>query len=477
MADIDLQFKEDILPVTKEVDTKAEEKSVIDRPSWQERGSLHRTLLFVANVADTITPWSITPLRRDKELREFYVSEPYLASTVYAVSARASGFKWEVVPADPTKPKPINTIREVTNILQNSNMGRGWESLILETCADLYCQDNGAFWELVRAVPNTPAAPVIMVNHLDSQRCTRTGDPQYPVIYEDRWGREHVLAWYQVVPLSEFPSADEEAYGVQVCAVSRVLRAAQVLKSIELYKYEKVSGNFARAIHFVSGVTAQEIEDGLAWAREQILNMGTYRYQQPVIIPGIDPTNRISKETIELASLPDAFDEETTFKWYIAQLALGFGVDYQELAPLPGGNLGSSQQSQILHLKTQGKGPALIMALFEHVINNYRIVPRTVKFQFKEHDIRADLDRANAAFIRGKDRVLQVDSGILDMPAALDLAVLAGDIPEYIAQQVQERGIAAPRNRGNAGSEMSGNQITGGTQSQEDRPVASPDDN
>ena len=707
------------------------QRSPVDRPTWQEMGGMSRLLLFLGSTADEITPWSVNPLMRDKELREFWKAEPTLASTVYAVSARAAGFKWEIVASDPTKDKPVNTIAATTEMLHNANLGRGWESFVLETCQDLYTADNGAFISLIRA-EDSPAAPVLCMEHLDSAKCLagdtrvlfedgstisikeivkhkyggyvmsideegnlvprrilsfyetdlndrywirlrlanpkrawgkseqiqltndhevltlggwkradnlqtgdriatdyrqpsenqmqlivgtllgdgyltrlarkqgdgqlssihithsekqrewlqtkvdalkefsfsapqtspkgiitttskrnpyfgflrskfypegkkivpmdiveqyfsprmlsawflddgnrqtgkwgrdkghlytmgfdkennehlcqllnnhgiacllkeqqkyrqrektygpyfslyitadgmevltkliapyvpsclryklpesiakdypydpslwdiksevyydellsteitnngqqtqafcidvegthnfvaagmvvhncfRTGDPAAPVIYTDRMGGQHVLKWYQVIALSEMPAADEEAYGTQICAVSRVLRAAQILRSIAIYKYEKVSGQFVRTVHFLSGVTEGEIEDGMAWAREQSMNSGARRYSQPVIIPGIDPSNPLSHVQIDLASLPDAFDEDSTFKWYIAQLALGFGVDYQELAPLPGGNLGSSQQSQILHMKTQGKGPALVMSLF-----------------------------------------------------------------------------------------------------------------
>lgn len=452
----------------KDYNALAVRRSPIDRPTWQEMGGMSRLLLFLGSTADEITPWSINSAARDKQLREFWKAEPTLASTVYAVSARTAGFKWEIVASDPTKDKPVNTIAAVTEMLQNSNLGQGWESLILEWCQDIFTQDNGAFISLIRAEDN-PASPVLCMEHLDAAVCFRTGDPAAPVIYTDRNGGQHVLKWYQVIALSEMPAADEQAYGTQICAVSRVLRAAQILRNIATYKYEKVSGQFVRTVHFLSGVTEGEIEDGMAWAREQAMNSGARRYSQPVIIPGIDPSNPLSHVQIDLASLPDAFDEDSTFKWYIAQLALGFGVDYQELAPLPGGNLGSSQQSQILHMKTQGKGPALIMSLIEHMINNSRVIPRTVKFQFKEHDLRADLDRANAGFIRSKDRVMQTEAGILDTQAARDLSVLEGDLPEYIANQVQERGVAAPRP---TKPEVSSAQVSGGTQSQEEQPVA-----
>lgn len=453
----------------KDFNPKVIDRSVVDDPD-RLSGFVHPTILTIAQMADEITPWSVTPQARDMQLRDFWKKESMLASTVYAAVARTSAFKWEVTASNPDKDKPERTIRVVTDMLTQSNRGKGWIDFFSKVLLDVFTQDNGAFIELIRA-QDRPDSPVINLNHLDSAKCARTGDPRYPVIYTDRLGKQHYLRWWDVLTMEDMPAGEEEAYGVQFCAVSRALLAAQILRNIAIYKLEKVGGAFTRAVHLVSGVTQDELDDGLAWAREQMLNLNNWRYSQPVIIPGLDPTSGVDVKTIELASLPDAFDEDSTFKWYIAQLAMAFGMDYQELAPLPGGNLGSSQQSEILHQKTQGKGPALIIGKTEFLINHNGIIPRTVKFQFKEHDLKAENDKANASFTRSKDRNMQLTSGVLDPEGALELAVLDGDVPEHVARGVLDRGLAQQWyiNRLNSGRnpEISSQQIEGGIESQE----------
>lgn len=434
-----------VIEDTKQLESKVIQNTVVDYPAPHERTGVFRTILMTASTADVIPAWNAyNTSTRDKLLREFYKTEPMLASGVYTATARNSSFQWEIVPSDPSVKPPRNTIRAVTKMLANADRGNGWSEFMSKICVDLYTQDNGAFIELIR-LQDDPSSPVINIAHLDSQRIYRTGNPEVPIIYEDRFGRWHELKWYQVRTLEEFPMPDEEAYGTQLCAVSRCLLAAQILRDIHIYKREKVSGSFTRAIHFVGGVSQGEIDDALAWAKEQNLNLGLYRYSQPVIVPGLDPGSPVNVETIDLATLPDAFDEETANKWYVAQLAMAFGVDYQEFAPLPGGNLGSSQQADILDKKTRGKGPALIMSLIEHMMNDTGILPATVRFQFKEHDLRVETDKANAAYTRGKDRAMRLESGELDPDAAIDLAVYEGDIPEHIALQVKERGLAKQR--------------------------------
>lgn len=447
-------------------------KSPVDTPTVQEHmsPSAHPIVLTLAAQSQSIAPWGSFPRSRDKELRAFWVSEPWLASVVYSVSIRNASFAWEVIGSDPSKPPPRNTIRAVERVLKSSNRGKGWINLISKTCNDLYTQDNGAFWYLVRT-PNRPGAPVVNIIHLDSGQCLRTGDPQYPVIYTNWRGVERVLNWWEVRTIEEFPSPIETAFDMQVSAVSRCLLAAEIIESIAVYKQEKVSGTFSKAMDLVSGVTKQNLDDALALAQEQRLNRGLLRYSIPIIVPGIDPTTSLSHVHIDLASLPDNFDEDTSLKWYVAQLASAFGVDYQEIAPLMTGNLGSSQQSEIMHLKTRGKGPALIMGILENIING-GIIPSNVKFRFLEQDLRSESEKANAQFTRAKTRSLLIKSGELTPAAARRLAVSTGDMPEWLAEQLdaeekeRDAEVALQEQQRN---EFGADQIDGGMQTQEQR--------
>jgi hypothetical protein len=472
----------------KKFSAELTQQSVMATPKAAENVNPSAPLLFmVSSVADSITPWGTSIKKRDNELREFVVSEPVLSSAVYSASVRNASFEWEIIPADPEAPNPKNTIKAVTKMLVNSNRGLGWKNLMLKTCSDLYQMDNGSFWEVIRAADD-PSSAVLNVAHLDSARCYRTGDPEIPVLYIDRLGVYHFLKWYQVITIEEFPSPIESLYGIQVCAVSRALRMAQILKDIEVYKLEKVSGRWARSIELVGGISRGEIEDAFKLASAEFDNMGLTRFNPHVIIPGIDPTSAVSHETIDLASLPDNFSFDEEMKWYVAILAMAFGVDYQEFAPLPSGNLGSGQQSEILHMKTRGKGPAMIMGLFEYILNNCGLIPSTVKFQFKVHDSQAEESQANSRFLRGKDRALRVQSGELDIIGARQLAIKDGDLPEYLANDMDERGVETdgenipaveqsgtpdgtggflPKNEG--GENMTSSQIESGTASRNQR--------
>ncbi len=301
-------------------------------------------VLNLVSVADSFPVWGRNPKSRDRQLREFWPTEPILASALYSTVIRNASFSW-------TLEGPPNTVAAVQQMLHQADFGRGWSNFITKFTIDLFTQDNGAFFEVIRA-EDSPTAPVVGLAHLDSFRCMRTGDPENPVIYTDRKGVRHKLAWYQVQMESEFPSPIETMHGMQLCAVSRVLQAAQFLRDIGIYQREKIAGDNPNAIYLTGGVPAQTITDAVEQHKARQSERGMARYVIPLIVASLDPTATVSVDKIALKELPDGFDVEQSMRWYINQLALGFGADYQDFAPLPGQGLGTSTQSMVLHQKS-----------------------------------------------------------------------------------------------------------------------------
>lgn len=398
-------------------------QSVIKEPSvnGSGMGSIETLLLpMMASISDGLPAWGTNNVARERALREFWPTEPVLAGALFSTAARYAAFGWTLTGG----PRSAQAVRDVFN---NSQLGMGWMAMILPTLLDLFTQDNGAFIETVRADED---APCVQLNHLDSARCIRTGNSKEPVQYMDLDGKKHLLKGYEVIPLAEFPSPDETKRGMQYCVVTRLLRAAQILRDIAVYKHEKISGRFTRAIHIVSGVSKKSIDDAVMAQQNQADSQGLIRYMQPVIVASLDPTANVTSDTIDLASLPDGFDEEKTMKWYIDQLALAFGGDYQDYAPLPGGNLGTAQQSEVLHLKGRGKGPALFMRMLEQRFNFHGVMPRNITFQFGEQDTGEDASRQDIRKKRAETLNIYVTSGILTPEVALQVAVDAGDLDE-----------------------------------------------
>lgn len=382
-------------------------------------------LWFVAQAADEIPEWGTDVKARDRELRRFMLKESYFMSALGTVVARNMGFDW-------TLHGPPRVMANQQEMLNHANMGKGWLDFVAKVSIDLYTQDSGAFVEIVRAGENpTPASPIIGLNHLEAARCWHTGNPGEPVLYRDLKEVFHKLAWHQVVTLSELPAPVERLPGIQICALSRMLRAAQVIRNITLYKEEKTGGRFNRALHIVQGITADQINDALSKLNVRADAQGLVRYTQPLVVPTRSKDAKLDLKTLELAALPEGWDEEKMFKMYIAIIAMAFLSDYQDFAPLPGGNLGTSAQSEILHLKTRGKGPALFRKLVTHMLN-HEILPKAVEFKYEEQDLGAEKQEADIRKVRAETRAILIKSEELSPEAARQQALDQGDMSQEL---------------------------------------------
>jgi hypothetical protein len=382
----------------------------------------------IASVADSVTPWGRNIGLRDRQLRDFWPTEPFLAGALASVSFKNAGYDWKV------EGKSDRIEQILTDIFNSAIAGDsfGWTNFILKLSQDLYSQDNGAFVELIRD-PTVDAgskfkeekAPVLGIAHLDSNQCIRTGNPEYPVIYTDRQGKNHQLTWYQVIPFSDYPSSIEKMNGVGVCAVSRTLRLSQIMRSIAIFKDEKISGRHYKSIHLVSGPSRSDIADIMNRGKEEADNSGQLRYIDPAILASLDPEKPVSVATIDLANLPDGFNFDEEMKWYITGLALDFGVDYQEFAPLMHGSMGSGNQANVMQRKSASKGPAMFMKIAE-AFSNYGVMPQDYEMVFETQDEQREQDRQNLLKAFEEEMTLAIRSGLLDHDTARKIAVERG---------------------------------------------------
>lgn len=408
--------------------------SIIREPNGGAFGSpagfAANLVISVATAADSITPWGVNPRMRDEQLRGYWPTEPYFASTLTTVVDQYAAFSWSLE-------GPQRTVRIAQDIFSSCEAGNGWEHMITKFLIDAHTQDNGAFLEVVR-LEDSPSSPVVTLNHLDSARCLRTGRRDTPVVYVDLYGGMHQLKWYQVISYTDFPAPQEEAWGYGYSTLTRVLRSVQIMRDTGIIKQEKASGRFTRQIHFVSGVSGKFIEDSLKQKQVEADAQGFTKVIQPAIIASLDPTAKISKETIDLASVPDDANDHETFVTYLTVLAMAFGTDYQNLAPLPGRGLGSGSEGKTMNMRSRGKGPGLFMKRMERIFNFHGILPRTVHFEFGEQDIGQQMEETALSKERALEREIRIRSGEITPEVARQIAVDVGDLDERYLVMMRE---------------------------------------
>lgn len=417
-------FPDDALRRSKQV-----EPSVTEGP-WNGAESL---LFTLATAADQFTEWGRDPRRRDKELREFWPTEAFMAGSVVNVSLRNSTYDWYI------KSKSEKLSQAVTEMLRRAMSGDkfGWIEFMKKFSQDLYTTDNGAFIEIIRdegvdanSKFKGAMAPVVGIAHLDSNQCIRTGNMQTPVIYEDRLGERHKLEWYQVIPFSDYPSAIEKMNGVGYCAITRILRLAQIMRSMQVLKDEMVGGRNSKDINVVSGVSRQDILDAVKRTQEQANNRGQLRYIDNVVLASLDPEKPVSVATIRLAAFPEGFDFSKEMEWYITGLALNFGTDYQDIAPLPGGNIGSSSQSEILSKKSSAKGPRSLMDSLVESFKNYGVLPRGAEMIFDDKNQQEESEKQNIRTAAMEEAAIAANAKIFPRKFIAEDLVNRGIYPE-----------------------------------------------
>jgi len=413
----------------KALDLAALSSSVVATQTGEANIASDTYVFWIAQMAQGIEPWGGNLKVRDRQLREFFPQEYILSSAVSSAAVRNATFEYVLK-------GPPRTVKACQYMLSNANLGMGWEDFIVQFSLDLYNQDSGAYIEFIRA-QDDESAPIIGINHLDSARCYQTGNPEQPVIYIDKDSKQHKLKWYQVKAVFEVPAPIESSAGPflrrQYSVMTRALAAAQIIKDVTTYTGEKVGGRHDRAIHLLRGISADKVRAAMSQGQLNADERGLLRYMIPIMVSSIDPKAEVSHDTIEMASLPDSFDLDVTMKWYIAAVAMALGIDYQELAPLPGGGLGTSQQSEILHMKTRGKGPGMFQKLITRLMN-YTILPANVEFSFHEQDLDAESQRVGMAKTRAETRKLQIESSEITAEAARQIAVDQGDLTEELFQ-------------------------------------------
>lgn len=409
-------------------------RSVVSRPTRvSSNGAPFINFIFrAAEVADAIPLWSTNPAARDRLLKTFWKTEDMLKTAIFSMVARYAAMRW-------TLTGPPRTRSSAFDVLNGVEDAYGWEVWLQKLWLETLTQDNGGFTQVIRT-EDSPDAPMVSLKHLESARCRRTGVLDQPVVYWDDNNLPHILKDYQVADFVHLVAPEERAYGAGMSAVSLILEDARYMRDVAIYAHEKVSGRNPRAVHFVGGVSGKAMRKALEDHKALSENKGAL-YIDPPIIPGNDPTATVSKVTLEMASLYDGFDEDKAKRWFYVALCNALGVDYQEFLPLPAGNLGTSQQSNILSMKGNTKGPALFQAQITHFMNYRGVLPRSVRFDYLERDPSFEAARLTQANLRATNRAIRLKSGEITDAIARQLAVRDGDLPEEYLSLVGESNL------------------------------------
>lgn len=232
---------------------------------------------FILQMADKLSElpawWS---RERDRFLRTRLQSNSLIAGICYGEATRVRCMPYVLTDEDDSQDR----LEQYQDIFRLADFGKGFPQFCSKIALDWLTCDNGIFFEILgsgetkivdetfyrriiengvqREVPyqtkfiakGERTGEATGIAYLDSGQCWRTLNPEYPVIYTNPvTGLMTVLHWTRVYYDSAFPQGYELGRGLGLCAVSRAYETLRLVKSINLFYYEKVTGQAAEIIY------------------------------------------------------------------------------------------------------------------------------------------------------------------------------------------------------------------------------------
>jgi len=392
-------------------------------------------IMWLSAATDLIPPW--WSKRRDVELRSFWKSVDYLSGAIYTLESRMTTIPFKVMAKDISIEAHVKQAEKFQEILRDgSEFGKGWGTFFGKWIEDILTQDNGAFAEIIG--PGEPDGPLMgtpfSIANLDSGKCVRTSDPEFPVIYQDKKGKFQ-LHHTRVALTSLMPSPMEEMHDVGFCGVSRCINTAQHLLDILVYKQEKLGSRPQRGIMVArGGLDPENISAAFKLANETMDNEILSRYSKFVLV-GSSTAVDAGIDVIDLASLPDGFDEQTSVTLGMATIALAFGVDARELFPAQG--VGATKADALVqHLKSRGKGIGQLLEISEREFSN-KFLPPYLELVFDFQDDAQDKQVAEIKKIRSDRHTVDLTNESVDERVVREQMLADGDLTQAQFEDIE----------------------------------------
>jgi len=421
-------------------------------------------LELMARANEIISPW--WSRQRDQELEAFARSCDHIMSATGLLISKIVSLPVKVLPRDPSVKAHVAQADEFTiRLFEESDFGAGWVDTLTRWLLDFWLSDNGGFLEIIgqgeraglkavqrmsgkeRRESGLVAGPIIGmpvgIAHLDSHRCIRTGDPEYPVLYKDTDGVLYKLHTTRVAFASDLASPRAEMHGVGFCALSRCINTAQRLIDMSVYYQEKLGSRPKRGIIIARRISGEVVQGAFRDAEEEMDNRGLRRFSMVPIIADLD--SDASLELLELARLPDGFDEETSTRLGMFLIAMAWGVPIRWIWPAAVSGA-TRADAEFQHTSGLSGGLARTLRIIEYMLGGSewgpyhskgKFLPPHLKLSLDVQDDWEDRQKAEIRSVRTNERKVALDTGVISVRVAREQALASGDITRAQFEQLE----------------------------------------
>lgn len=371
----------------------AQEQTVQKLPDAKKSASMMDTIAWITQRDAMLPVWGTR--YRERVLRAYYRHElnTLVQGAFQGLIKKVKSAPWEIK-------GPKSGVQYFQEVLRGSHFDSGWGDFLQMTLLDYLRQDIGAFVEVIGPGPSDGplTGRFTGLAQLDAMQCYATGDPEFPVIYQDDKGNRHLMHHTRIIHFVDGRDGDERKYKtVGLCALSRAIAVVQREILMNQYISGQLDDNPPPGLMVAKNLDREKVQQALAaYGREQQTDLGS-TWGRTVWLYAMMPDYPVEIESITFGNPPDKFD----YRVYkvdvdVNELALAIGIDVQEIWQLSGGSkIGTGTQSEILHSKSQGKMFGDILKMLERAINS--ALPPAYEFQFKFTDPQDDLQQAQIA--------------------------------------------------------------------------------
>lgn len=393
-------------------------------------GNFLRMGIYAAQFSDFLPPWW-SP-HRDAAIRQMVGEDgAYLAGLVGKAVDKLSTIPISVTAKDPTVQRHVDQAQALTaTLVHGSGYGTGLMEVMSRFVGDILTQDNGGFIEVVaEGKKNSPVASAVLgLEALDAARCTRTGDPLFPVQYMDMNGRLTNYHFTRIFYFSQLPSNDKTMLGVGQCAVSRSVRVAMDLAWSLNAKAEKKGARPISRIITGKNISGEEIITTLVAAEEMMGAMGLTNYQRTVAIGGRD----IELSMLEMKDL-EGIDYGEELRTALYALAYIWGMEAIELFPVTG----SRSSDQIALERARSMLPLWFIRRMKE--SQWKFLPPHLQLEIDHSDSAHDHQRAVISDIIARGSVRRISSKVSTPWAERVALVEAGHMDRGIHNQLSRQ--------------------------------------
>lgn len=314
--------------------------------------------LALADDTDGLPRWW-SP-ERDRKLSTFWQQDDHISGAISNFVSKMTGIDFSIVPKDTTVPQLVERAKRTEEaLMMNSGFGLGFKQELSKWLIDYTTQDNGAFFLILGDGPVTGPiiGPPLGVLHLDAQRCTRTGQFEFPIIYTDATGRPHKIHDARVMYSSSMPSPRADMFNVGTCALSRMAKQAKHFMNIVQYENERIGTEPPNQLLVGGGIRTEDIIKAMIMSEKLAKEEGLQKFRRTIAIGSLE---NLRLEKININDVPSGWDKLDENAIGMAIVAMALMWDVREIFPVSAGGGATRASALIEHIKGRLRGPGQI---------------------------------------------------------------------------------------------------------------------